>query len=112
MILWHNPRCATSRKTLALLQDRGITPELRLYLQAPPSLEELQELRAMLGRPTIEMVRVKEPLFRELALSRDSAETDLLSAMSAHPALIERPVLIHDGQARIGRPPEAVLDIL
>jgi arsenate reductase len=112
VILWHNPRCSTSRAALALLAEHEVVPELRLYLDDPPSVAELRALRKLLGVPAIAMIRTKEPLFRELGLSRDTPEAALFAAMKRHPVLIERPVLIAGGKARIGRPPEAVLQIL
>ena len=110
---WHNPRCSKSRAGLALLESRGITPEVRLYLQDPPSLAELQALHAALGGSVIEMMRTGEKVFKELGLSKGSPAADLLMAMQAHPILIERPIAIkQDGdaieQAVIGRPTEAL----
>ena len=110
--IWHNPRCSKSRATLKLLEERGIQPEIRRYLDNPPSEEEIREVARMLGRPVIEMTRRKEPLFRELGLSPDTDEAQLIAALAAHPKLIERPIVIADGKAAIGRPPEAVLEIL
>lgn len=111
-IIWHNPRCTKSRQTLALLQDRGLQPEIRLYLKDPPSKSELEQAKAQLGRPFIEFTRTGEKLFRELNLTKDATDADLLAAMVDHPILIERPIVFANGQARLGRPPEAVLDIL
>ncbi|WP_152452357.1 MULTISPECIES: arsenate reductase (glutaredoxin) [unclassified Roseivivax] len=112
MILWHNPRCSKSRQALALLEDRGITPEIRRYLEDAPDTETLRALQAKLGIPVIEMMRVQEPEFKAAGLSRDSDEDALFAAMAATPKLIERPVLIAGDRAVIGRPPERVLDLL
>lgn len=110
--IWHNPRCSKSRQTLDLLVSRGLDPEVRLYLNDPPSTDEIRAALAALDRPAIGLVRTGEAAFREAALSKDSPEDTLVAAMAAHPILIERPVVFSNGKARIGRPPEAVLDIL
>lgn len=112
LTIWHNPRCTKSRQTLALLEERGLTPTIRLYLDDAPSLAELTELQVMLGLPAIDMLRPKEALFKELGLSKTDDDSALLKAASENPKLIERPVVITGGKARLGRPPEAVLDIL
>ena len=109
--LWHNPRCRKSRETLALLQDRGVQPTVRLYLKDIPSEAEIIAVRDALGVQADAMMRKGEAVFKELNLAQTD-EATLISAMVEHPILIERPVLIHDGKAVIGRPPEAVLDIL
>ena len=110
--IWHNPRCSKSRQTLALLESKGIAPDVRLYLQDPPSLEELQSLQRMLASPAIGFMRTGEAAFKELDLTKDASDATLLDAMAEHPVLIERPIVFHDGKAAIGRPPEAVLSIL
>ena len=112
VIIWHNPRCSKSRATLALLEERGIKPVVRRYLDEPPAQDEIREAARALGIPVIAMTRTKESLFRELGLSKDSDEATLLAALAANPRLIERPIVFANGKAAIGRPPEAVLDIL
>lgn len=112
MILWHNPRCTKSRQTLQLLQDNGVEPEVRRYLEDTPSAAELRAVLAKLGRPVIDMMRVKEKTFKEAGLSKDADEDTLIAAMVAHPILIERPIAITDDTATIGRPPEDVLALL
>jgi arsenate reductase (glutaredoxin) len=107
--IWHNPRCSTSRKTLALLTKRGIAPEIRLYLQDPPTEAELRAALKALGQPALALVRQKEPAFAEAGLTKTSGEDALIAAMAAHPILIERPIVFHNGRAALGRPPEAVL---
>ncbi|KAA5997121.1 arsenate reductase (glutaredoxin) [Pantoea sp. M_5] len=110
--IYHNPRCSKSRETLALLNARGLTPEVVLYLQTPPDRETLQSLLQKLGMQSArQLMRTKEALYSELALS-DKEESVLLDALAAHPQLLERPIVIKGDRARIGRPPEAVLDIL
>lgn len=112
MILWHNPRCSKSRQTLALLQEKGIDPEVRLYLNDPPNQQELREVLARLGIAAINLMRVKEPEFKEIGLTKTDAEDQLIAAMAQTPKLIERPVLINGDRAALGRPPENVLTIL
>lgn len=112
--IYHNPRCSKSRETLALLKEKGVEPEVVLYLDTPPDAATVKNLLKMLGmKSTRELMRQKEDLYKELNLA-DSAlsEADLIKTMIANPKLIERPIVIKNGQARIGRPPESVLDIL
>ncbi len=107
-VIWHNPRCSKSRQTLALLED----PEIRLYLQDPPSREQIKAALRLLNIPASQLLRSGEARFKELGLGKDTPEDALIDAMAAHPILIERPVVFANGKAAIGRPPEAVLDIL
>lgn len=109
--IWHNPRCSKSRQTLALLDGKGAVA-VRKYLEDAPSAEELVEVQTLLGGSAIEMMRPKETLFKELGLSKSDADADLIAAMAANPKLIERPIVLANGKAALGRPPEAVLDIL
>ncbi|MGK3143295.1 arsenate reductase (glutaredoxin) [Pantoea sp. C2G6] len=112
--IYHNPRCSKSRETLALLQARGIEPEVVLYLQTPPDRETLHILLQKLGmRSARQLMRSGEAIYKELALAAENkSENALLDALVAHPLLIERPIVINGDRARIGRPPEAVLEIL
>lgn len=112
LTLWHNSRCSKSRAALALLETRGVTPEIRKYLDDAPTLEELRALQALLGLPAIEMMRPKEAAFRDRGLSKSDPDETLLQAMAEEPKLIERPVLIAGDRAVIGRPPERVLDLV
>jgi arsenate reductase len=112
VIIWHNPRCSKSRQTLALLQDNGVEPTVRKYLEDGPTEAELREAAAQLGVAPIQMMRTKEAEFKELGLSKDSDNDTLFAAMAGTPKLIERPIVFKDGKAAIGRPPEAVLDIV
>ncbi len=112
--IYHNPRCSKSRQTLQILQEKGIEPEVVKYLETPPTEEELREIIRMLGLPSArDLMRKKEKEYRELGLD-DLAKTEdeLIRAMVEHPRLIERPVVIRDGKAALGRPPEKVIDIL
>jgi len=110
--IWHNPRCSKSRTTLALLHDRGITPEIIDYRTAPPSVGTLRDTLAKLNRAPIEIMRSGDTLFKELGLSKTDNGNTLIRAMAENPMLIERPIVFANGKAAIGRPPEAVLDIL
>jgi arsenate reductase len=112
--IYHNPRCSKSRETLALLKENGVEPEVVLYLDTPPTAETLKKLLKMLGMNSArELMRQKEDLYKELNLADSALSEDaLIAAMVTHPKLIERPIVVKDGQARIGRPPEQVLEII
>lgn len=111
--LFHNPACSKSRTTLALLRDKGIEPEIRLYLKTPPDETELRSLLHKLGLEASQLVRKGEAQYRELGLHEgEPDEQQLLDAMAAHPRLIERPIVVAGDRAAIGRPPENVLAIL
>ena len=111
--IYHNPRCSKSRAALALLQQRGVEPDIVEYLKTPPDRETLTALLHQLGIGPRDLLRKGEAEYRELNLA-DPALSDeaLIAAMVAHPKLIERPIVVAGGQARIGRPPERVLEIL
>ena len=111
--MFHNPRCSKSRATLALLQEQGLEPELRLYLESPPDAEELRSILKKLGKTARELMRTGEAEYREQGLDNQSlSEEDLIAAMVSTPRIIERPIVLANGRAAIGRPPESVLDIL
>jgi arsenate reductase len=111
--IFHNPRCSKSRATLALLQERGIEPEISLYLESPPDADELGAILQKLGLTARELMRKGEAKFREQGLADESlTEQQLIAAMVANPRLIERPIVLANGRAAVGRPPESVLDIL
>ncbi|OWF76209.1 arsenate reductase (glutaredoxin) [Yersinia frederiksenii] len=112
--IYHNPRCTKSRETLALLEQHGIKPQVVLYLDTPPSVTALKELLQQLGfSDARQLMRTKEDLYKTLNLADKALTQDqLLQAMSENPKLIERPIVVYQGKARIGRPPEQVLEIL
>ena len=111
--IYHNSRCSKSRATLALLQERGGDVEVINYLDTPPDATELAELLKQLGMSARELLRTGEAEYQSLGLADPSLdEAALISAMTAHPKLIERPIVVANGRAAIGRPPEAVLAIL
>jgi arsenate reductase len=107
--IWHNPRCSKSRQTLALLEERGISPIVRLYLDDAPSTSEVAEVLEQLGIKPWELLRQGEKVFKELGLDKDAADEALIEAMSANPILIERPIVINGRDAALGRPPESVM---
>ena len=111
--IYHNPRCSKSRATLALLEERGIEPRIVRYLETPPTADELREVLAALGMSPRALLRTGEAAYRELDLARDKLGDDaLIETLATHPRLSERPIVIAGGHAPIGRPPEAVLEIL
>ena len=111
--MFHNPRCSKSRATLALLHDRGFDPEIRLYLESPPDASELRSILEKLGKTPRELMRKGEPEYREQDLANEIlSDEELIRAMVNTPKLIERPIVLANEQAAIGRPPESVLDIL
>ena len=107
-VIWHNPRCSKSRDTLALLKRHA--PDIRLYLQDPPSADDIRTVLRQLDAKPADMIRRGEKMFKELGL-KDADDAALINAMAAHPLLIERPIVIHDDKAAIGRPPEDVLTL-
>jgi arsenate reductase len=109
--IWHNPRCSKSRQTLALIEDKGDV-SIRKYLEDAPTEAELRDVLELLGISAIQMMRTKEAEFKDLGLSKEDDDATLIAAMAQTPKLIERPIVIKDGKARIGRPPESVLEIL
>ncbi|MEA1940996.1 MAG: arsenate reductase (glutaredoxin) [Pseudomonadota bacterium] len=110
--IWHNPRCSKSRQTLALLEARGGELTVRNYMEDTPSVSELKAVMKQLGYTSAhEWLRKNEAIYRELGLKAVEDEEAVLKAMSENPKLIERPVVIHDGKAMIGRPPEQVLEL-
>ena len=110
--IWHNPRCSKSRQTLTLLEERGISAAVRLYLDDAPSTNEVAEVLNQLGIAPWELLRRGEKVFKELGLDKNTADQVLIETMSANPILIERPIVIHGGRAALGRPPESVLGLL
>jgi len=111
--IYHNPRCSKSRQTLAILEEQAASPEVVEYLKTPPDAETLSGLLGMLGLEPRELMRKKEKEYKEsgadnAGLSREQ----LIELMIQHPKLIERPIVVSNGKAVIGRPPESVLDIL
>lgn len=112
-VIYHNPRCSKSRQTLALLEQRNVKPQVVEYLKTPPSIDELSEIVEQLGISARQLLRKGEAEYKDLNLADESlTEQQLIQAMCEHPKLIERPIVIYNGKAKLGRPPEAVLEIL
>ena len=112
-IIYHNPRCSKSRATLQLLRDRGLNPTVIEYLIDPPGMETLLEILSLLALQPRQLMRRAESLYQELSLDNpDLGDDELIQAMLDNPVLIERPIVLAGGMARIGRPPEQVLEIL
>ncbi|MEP6147511.1 MAG: arsenate reductase (glutaredoxin) [Nisaea sp.] len=113
VVIYHNPRCSKSRQTLELLRNKGVKPEIREYLKSPPSVSELEEVLGLLGIEPLDLMRRKEAAFKDLGLGDGTKDRAmLLQAMHETPVLIERPIVLANGKAAIGRPPEDVLKVL
>ena len=111
--IWHNPRCMKSRESLALLQSHHSDIRVVEYLKTPPSITEIQKALTLLRIEPRTLMRTDEPEYLEQKLDNPAlARAQLIAAMHAHPILIQRPVVFANGRARIGRPPEAILEIL
>lgn len=111
--IYHNPKCGTSRNTLAMIRNSGIEPLVIEYLKTPPDRATLEALIAATGQPVIAAVRTKEAVFAELGLNVPGiTDTQLIDAMLAHPILINRPIVVTPLGTRLCRPSERVLDIL
>lgn len=111
--IFHNPKCGTSRKTLALLRERGIEPEIVEYLKTPPSRDELEELIERMGTGVRSVLRKRGTPYEELGLDDPKwSDAELLDFMVEHPILIERPIVVTPKGVRLCRPMEAVLEIL
>jgi len=111
--IYHNPRCSKSRETLKLLESRGVSPTVVEYLKTPPTAAELQDILAKLGYGPRQLMRTKEAEYKQGGLDATNlSDADLIAAMVSTPKLIERPIVLANGKAAVGRPPESVLDIL
>ncbi|UWR23215.1 arsenate reductase (glutaredoxin) [Sulfitobacter sp. S190] len=110
--IWHNPRCSKSRQTLALIEASGLPYTQRRYLDDPPTADELRAVRARLDIPLIDILRPSEAAFRAAGLDAAAPEAALIALATAHPIVIERPIVIRGDRAVIGRPPENVSALL
>jgi arsenate reductase len=109
--IYHNPRCNTSRRTLALLREKGVEPEIVEYLKTPYTADQLKRLLGQLGMPASKLLRRKEAAAAGIDPERMSEEA-LIAAMVKNPIVVERPIVVANGKAALGRPPETVLPIL
>jgi arsenate reductase len=111
--IFHNPKCGTSRNTLALIRNSGVEPEVVLYLETPPSKEQLKKLISDMAMPVRDVLRQKGTPYEELDLANAKwSDEELLDFMMAHPILINRPIVVTPLGTKLCRPSEAVLDIL
>jgi arsenate reductase len=111
--IYHNPRCSKSRQTMQLLEENGVEPEVVEYLKSPPDHQTLEQILQMLNMEPRDLMRKGEAEYKENGLDNpELSRAELIDAMVAHPKLIERPIVIKNGKAAIGRPPESVLEII
>ena len=111
--IYHNPRCSKSRATLALLENQGANFRIVEYLKDPPTRKELRAILSMLGIKARSLLRTKESVYKSEGLDdKELSEKDLISAIVDNPILMERPIVIANNKAVIGRPPETVLTII
>jgi arsenate reductase len=111
--IYHNPKCSKSRQALQLLRDNGIEPTIVEYLKTPPDAKTLTRLLNMLGLKPRELMRIKEPEYKQHRLDKAGlSDAALIDAMVRVPKLIERPIVVNGGRAALGRPPEKVLEVL
>ncbi len=112
VIIWHNPRCSKSREALKLLQEEGIEPKVYKYLDEKPTKEQIKEVLAMIGAKPRDIMRTKEAIYKELGLKEVDDDEKLIEAMAEYPKLIERPIVIKEGKAVLGRPPQKVIELV
>ena len=113
VIIYHNPRCGTSRVALGLIRNAGVEPQIIEYLKTFPTRAMLLQLAARIGVPLRDLLRDKEPIFRELGLKDKNLSDDaLLDALEAHPILLNRPIVVTPKGVRLCRPSELVIDLL
>ena len=111
--IYHNPRCSKSRQTLALIEEKGINPNIKLYLEDSPSEEEIKSLLSKLGIDARKLLRKGEDAYKERGLKDISlSDNALIAAMTEAPKLIERPIVVKGDKAVLGRPPENVLELI
>lgn len=110
-LLFHNPNCSKSRAVHALLTEKGVEFQVRTYLDSPLNAAELASLEERLGRPVTEWVRPRESAWAEAGVSPDGTRDEVFGAIEAHPILMERPIVVRGTCARVGRPPESVLEL-
>jgi arsenate reductase (glutaredoxin) len=113
VIIYHNPRCGTSRNTLGLIRNSGVEPHIVEYLKTPPTRILLRQLAARMGVPLRALLRDKEPIFRQLGLADQNLSEDaLLDAIEKHPVLLNRPIVVTPKGVRLCRPAELVIELL
>jgi arsenate reductase len=113
IIIYHNPSCSKSRKTLELLKENDIQPTIVEYIKTPPTVDKLKEIISLLGMTSRDLIRKKEDEYFEYGLDdRSLSDEQIIAYMAKYPILIERPIVLANGKAAIGRPPEQVLKII
>ena len=110
--IYHNPRCSKSRQTLALLEERGVEPKIVEYLKTPPDEKRLRSLLKKLGMRPIDLIRKGEAEWKQSGLDASASDDELIALMVRHPILIERPIVEVGQRAKLGRPPEQVLELI
>jgi len=111
--IYHNPRCSKSRQTLALIEEKGLQPEVVLYLETPPNAADITELLSKLGMGARQLLRKGEDAYKDNDLKNPAlSDNDLINAMAQFPKLIERPIVVKGDRAVLGRPPENVLELI
>ncbi len=111
-VIWHNPRCSKSREALKLLEENGVEVEVFKYLDEKITKEDIKNILKLIGAKPRDIMRTKESIYKELGLKNVDDDEKLITAMVENPKLIERPIVIKDNKAVIGRPPTKVLDII
>lgn len=112
MKIYHNPRCSKSRQTLAIIEEKVAKVEIVKYLENIPSKEELKDILTKLNISPLQLIRKNEADWKENFKGKDLSDDDIIEAMIAYPKLIERPIVVKDNKAVLGRPPENVLELL
>ena len=110
--IWHNPRCSKSREAIGILEENECETEVIKYLDSKPNKQEIKNILNMLGLSARELMRTKEDIYKELNLKEEQNEEKLIEAMAEHQKLIERPIIVKDGKAIIGRPTSAIAEFL
>jgi len=110
--IWHNAKCSKSREAMSILEESNNEAEVVKYLQTTPNAEEIKTILGMLGLKARELMRTKEDIYKELSLADENDEAKLIEAMAQNPKLIERPILIKNGKAIIGRPTSIIADFI
>jgi len=112
MKIYHNPRCSKSRQTLSLIQENGVEPEVVLYLENIPTANEMKDLLSKLAISPMQLIRKGEAAWKENYKGKELSDEQIIEAMIDNPKLIERPIVVKNNKAVLGRPPENVLELL
>jgi len=112
MQIYHNPRCRKSRETLAIIQEKGVEPEIVEYLKTPIDEATLKDILDKLGMAPMDITRKEEKLFKEDFKGKELSDAEWIKILVDNPVLIQRPIVIKDNKAILGRPPENVLSLL